>query len=90
MNLIPISLITRSTAVATTSLLVLLAFSTVAAPQTPSPLLLDDYSDSKTNRNGVGRLLIDDKAVIRAFPDPKEPGQVEAYLDLLLAELDAR
>lgn len=62
MNLIPISLITRSTALATASLLVLLAFSTIAAPQTPSPLLLDDYSDSKNNKNGVGRLLIDDKA----------------------------
>jgi Complex I intermediate-associated protein 30 (CIA30) len=61
MNLIPISLNPRATVVAT-SLLFLLAFSAVAAPQTPSPLVLDDYSDPKNNRNGVGRLLIDDKA----------------------------
>lgn len=61
MNLFPLSLITRA-AVGATSLLVVFAFSAVAAPKAPTPLLLDDYSDSKTNRNGVGRLLIDDKA----------------------------
>lgn len=44
----------------------------------------------ETVLHGSRYVLIDDKAVIRAFPDPKEPGQVEAYLDLLLAELDAR
>lgn len=62
MNRISLSPISHNIAVATISLLMLFAFSAVAAPQIPSPLLLDDYSDSKTNRNGVGRLLIDDKA----------------------------
>ena len=40
----------------------LITFASVAAPPAAAPLLLDDYSDPKANRNGVERLLIDDKA----------------------------
>lgn len=35
---------------------------TMAAQAAATPLLLDDYSDPKSNQNGVERLLIDDKA----------------------------
>jgi len=48
----------RSTALAA----VLLALGQAAAHAANAPLLLDDYSDPKQNKNGVGRLLIDDKA----------------------------
>lgn len=40
----------------------------------------------ETVLHGSRFVLVDAKLVIRAYPDPKEPGQVEAYLDLLLAE----
>jgi hypothetical protein len=40
----------------------LCALGSIAAHCATSPLLLDDYSDLKRNKNGVERLLIDDKA----------------------------
>ena len=41
--------------------IVLLAFGPLATKAAAPPLLLDDYSDPKLNKNGVERLLIDDK-----------------------------
>lgn len=38
------------------------ALAAIAAPPAAAPLLLDDYSNPKTNKNGVDRILIDDKA----------------------------
>ncbi len=63
MKLIPSSPITRRTTVATTLITTLLALGVIAAEPTKAPLLLDDYSDSKSNKHGVERLLIDDKAI---------------------------
>ncbi len=40
----------------------------------------------ETVLHGSRFVLVDAKSIIRAYPDPKEPGQVEAYLDLLLKE----
>jgi hypothetical protein len=40
----------------------LIAFASMAAQPPVTPRLLDDYSDPKINKNGVERLLIDDKA----------------------------
>jgi len=40
----------------------------------------------ETILHGSKFILVDGKGVIRAFPDPKAPGELEAYLDLLLAE----
>jgi len=39
----------------------LFAFGLMAAEAAPAPLLLDDYSDPGRNKNGIERLLIDDK-----------------------------
>ena len=63
MKLTSRSSITRYTPVATTLLTALLAFGPLAAQAAAPPLLLDDYSDPKLNKNGVERLLIDDKTV---------------------------
>jgi hypothetical protein len=49
--------------VATTLLTALLAFGPLTARAAAPPLLLDDYSDPKLNKNGVERLLIDDKTI---------------------------
>lgn len=62
MNLLSSSFLFRRIPVATTLLLALFAFGPVAAHAATTPLLLDDFSDSKRNHNGVERLLIDDKA----------------------------
>ncbi len=35
----------------------------LAAAQAATPLLLDDYSDPKSNRRGIERLLVDDKSL---------------------------
>ncbi len=43
------------------SLATVFALGAFAAMAAPKPLLLDDYSDAKLNKNGVERLLIDDK-----------------------------
>jgi hypothetical protein len=51
----------RSTTVATTLIIALLAFGAMAAQAAAAPMLLDDYSDPTRNKNGVERLLIDDK-----------------------------
>jgi len=42
---------------------VLMTFASLATLPGATPLLLDDYSNPKTNKNGVERLLIDDKSV---------------------------
>ena len=42
---------------------VLLALAWNSVQAAPAPLLLDDYSDPARNKNGVERLLIDDKGV---------------------------
>lgn len=41
----------------------LIALGTIIAYAAPTPLLLDDYSDPKRNKNGAERLLIDDKVI---------------------------
>lgn len=61
MKLIPCSTKTRRTPVATTLVAALFALGSIAA-QAAAPMLLDDYSDPKRNKNGAERLLIDDKA----------------------------
>ena len=40
----------------------LLGFAAITAQAAATPLLLDDYSDAKANKNGVERLLFDDKS----------------------------
>ena len=52
---------THSTPVATILITALLVFGSMAAQAAATPLLLDDYSDPTRNKNGVERLLIDDK-----------------------------
>ena len=61
-KLIPCSPRSDRTPLATTLSTALLAFASIAAQPAVTPLLLDDYSDPKTNKNGVERLLIDDKS----------------------------
>src|SRR5262249_1128173 len=56
-----LSIICRTPATVTL-LAALLAFGRLTAQAAAAPLLLDDYSDPKLNKNGVARLLIDDKA----------------------------
>ena len=46
-----------------TALTVLFALGSIAVQAAATPMLLDDYSDPTRNKNGVERLLIDDKAV---------------------------
>ena len=52
---------TRRIPFGATCIAVLITFASMAAPAV-TPLLLDDYSDPKANKNGIDRLLIDDKA----------------------------
>lgn len=59
MKLIPSSKATSRTS-ATTLITAFFALGSIAA-HAAAPLLLDDYSDSALNKNGVERLLIDDK-----------------------------
>src|SRR5262245_30170220 len=61
MKLIPSSTPARHTLAATFLIATLLALCPIAARAASAPLLLDDYSDSKRNKNGVERLLFDDK-----------------------------
>src|SRR4029077_3292748 len=49
--------------IATTLLTALLALGSLAARAAAPALLLDDYSNPKLNKNGVERLLIDDKGL---------------------------
>lgn len=62
MKLIPSSKTTRRPPVATTLIIALFSLGSIAAQAAVAPLLLDDYSDSMRNKNGIQRLLIDDKA----------------------------
>ena len=47
---------------AITLITALLGFAAITAQAAATPLLLDDYSDAKANKNGVERLLFDDKS----------------------------
>ena len=60
MNLIPSSTTTGRAPVTTTLFIALFALCSIAT-QAAAPLLLDDYSDATRNKNGIERLLIDDK-----------------------------
>jgi len=63
MKLIPNSSPTPGRAAVTTTLITaLFALGSIAGQGAATPLLLDDYSDATRNKNGVARLLIDDKA----------------------------
>ena len=62
MKLISSSPITRRHPVATTLFTALFALGSFATQLAAAPLLLDDYSDPTRNKNGVERLLIDDKS----------------------------
>ena len=62
MKLIPPFPTTLLRPLATTLITALLALGSIAVQAAP-PMLLDDYSDPTRNKNGVERLLIDDKAV---------------------------
>jgi len=62
MKLIPSSSLARCKPVTLKSIIALFALSSILA-QAAAPLLLDDYSDAKRNKNGVERLLIDDKTI---------------------------
>jgi len=61
-KMIPTSTTTRRTPVATTLIAALFALGSIEA-QAAAPVLLDDYSDPMRNKNGVERLLLDDKAI---------------------------
>lgn len=63
MNGIPCSTLPRATSIATTLLTGLLGFGLLSARAAAPPLLLDDYSDAKLNKNGAERLIIDDKGL---------------------------
>jgi hypothetical protein len=58
----PSSPTTRGTLAATTLITALFVFAPITARAATAPLLLDDYSNPTLNKNGVERLLIDDKA----------------------------
>ena len=62
MKLIPSAPSTRGKSVTTTLITALLALGSIAVQAAAAPLLLDDYSDPTRNKNGIERLLIDDKA----------------------------
>ena len=60
---IPSSLKTRRTTFGAFLIGALITFAAMAAQPPATPLLLDDYTNPKTNKNGVERRLIDDKSV---------------------------
>src|SRR5207237_9658437 len=62
-NLIPSSPTTRRKPLATILITALFPLGSSAVQAATAPMLLDDYSDPTRNKNGVERLLIDDKAV---------------------------
>ena len=62
MKLIPPFPTTLRKPLATTLITALFALGSIAV-QAAAPMLLDDYSDPTRNKNGVERLLIDDKAI---------------------------
>lgn len=61
MKLLPCSSTARRTMAATSLITALLALRFVPTEAGTTPLVLDDYSDLKRNKNGIERLLIDDK-----------------------------
>lgn len=63
MKLIPSSPKIRRKPLAITLVTALFALGSIAAQAAATPMLLDDYSDPTRNKNGVERLLIDDKTV---------------------------
>ncbi len=63
MKLIPSSPTTRRRPAATSLFAAFLVLGSIAAQAANAPMLLDDFSDSTRNKNGVVRLLIDDKAI---------------------------
>ena len=54
---------TRRQAIAATLIGALAGLGAIAVQAAATPLLLDDYSDPGRNKNGVERLLIDDKSI---------------------------
>jgi hypothetical protein len=60
--LIPSSLKIRRAPLGASWIAALITFASLAATPAVAPLVLDDYSDPKTNRNGVERILINDQA----------------------------
>ena len=62
MKLIPPFPTTLRKPLATTLITALFALGSIAVQAAATPMLLDDYSDPTRNKNGVERLLIDDKA----------------------------
>ncbi len=63
MKLIPCSPITHRKPVTLALITTLFALGSIAVQAAAAPKLLDDYSDPKCNKNGIERLLIDDKTV---------------------------
>jgi hypothetical protein len=61
MKLIPSFLAIRRKVATSFLITALLALGSIAGPAVVAPLLLDDYSDATRNKNGIERLLIDDK-----------------------------
>jgi hypothetical protein len=62
MNLMTAPQTIRRPLVACPSIFAFLALGVMAAETAKAPLLLDDYSNPKSNKHGIERLLIDDKA----------------------------
>jgi hypothetical protein len=62
-KLIPSAPITRRKPATLALITALFALGSMAAQAAATPWLLDDYSDPKRNKNGVERLLVDDKTV---------------------------
>ena len=60
-HLIPSSLIIHRKPVTLSRITLLYALGSIAAQAAATPLLLDDYSDPRRNKNGVERLLINDR-----------------------------
>ena len=63
MKLIPSAPTNRRKPLAITLVTALFALGSIAAQAAATPMLLDDFSDPTRNKNGVERLLIDDKTV---------------------------
>src|SRR6267142_4713988 len=63
MKLIPACRETHGKPLPVILIIALFALASLAAHAAATPLLLDDYSDPKRNKNGVERLLIDDKTL---------------------------
>jgi hypothetical protein len=61
-KLIPSPRKTGMTPMSTHLIAAIFTVASIVAHAETTPLLLDDYSDAKNNKNGIPRLLIDDKA----------------------------